>query len=154
MTPVLLSTNVLIYLALLAIARRGEGSPVSDALLWCWLAATAGVMFYGGQHLPLFIAIDCVTGLYLALRVQTKTARDVAFFFLPMMALNGAAYWESDPPQPWQYTALSALSFAQVSVAIWGAWGGGLIEALDNLSDRFGLPPVSVGINKIKGARR
>lgn len=152
MTPVLLSTNVLIYLALLATARRGEGSPVSDALSWNWLIATAGVMAFGGQQLPLFIAIDCVTGLYLALQIQTRTARNVAFFFLPMMALNAAAYWESDPPQPWQYIALSALSFAQVLVTIWGAWGGGVMEALDNHTRRLGVSFISMGFGK--GARK
>ncbi len=153
MTPVLFSTNVLIYFALLAIARRGEGSPVSDALLWNWLAATAGVMFNGGASvIPWFIAVDTVTALYLVLQAQSKTARNVAFFFLPMVTLNATAYAQSDPPLAWHYIALATLSFAQISVAIWGAWGGGFIEALDNLSRRAGLSFNHMGINKNKGS--
>jgi len=152
-TPVLFTANVLAYLALLGIARRGESSPVADALFWCWLAATAGVMINGGHSfIPLFIAIDTIAALYLVLRIQTRIARKVAFFFIPMTLLNAMAYYQSEPPQAWHYVALSTLSFVQVLVAIWGAWCGGFIEALDNLSRRIGVPLNRLGINKNKGA--
>lgn len=154
MTPVQFTVEVLIYLALLAIARRGQGSPVSDALMWNWLIATAGVMLNGGQlFIPLFIVNDAVTALYLGLSVQTKIARNAAFFFIPMTLLNAVAYAQYGALQGWQRDVLSGLSFAQILVVMWGVWGGGFIEALDSFSRRFGLSLNRVGHNKNKGAR-
>ena len=153
MTPVSFTPEMLAYLALILLAKRGEGSPVADGLFACWLVGQAGVMFNGGYApIPWFIAADTVTALYLVLRIRTKTARNVAFFFLPMIVLNATAYAQADPPLGWHYTALFALALAQVLAAIWGAWCGGLIEVVDHLSRRIRVSFNFMGFGK--GARK
>lgn len=154
MTPVEFTPAMLAYLAALWLAI-GRDSRIAVALGACWGVGQAGVMLNGGYApLLLFGVADFVTAMHLALRVGTVEAKRVAFFSIPMIAVNAAAYAQANPPLNWHYTVLFGLAWAQVLVAVWGAHGGGFIEIVDNISRRFGVSFNFMGNNKGKGARR
>ena len=152
MTPATFTPAMLVYLAALWLAI-GKDARIASVLFACWAAGQAGVMINGGYAPTIwFVVIDFVAAMHLIFLVHSKDSRRVAFLFIPMITVNAAAYAQADPPLAWHYTVLFGLAWVQVLVAIWGAHRGGLIEVVDYLSRRTGLPLNRFSINKNKGA--
>lgn len=126
---------VLLYLAALWAIRRDD---IGHALAVNWAVNQAAVMLNAGHpNFIVFIAVDFLTTIWLALRVQTKLARDCAKFFLPMIALNAAAYVVGQPTPDWHYGVLFGLAWLQILWVVTGIWGNGLMEVLDNSGRGF-----------------
>lgn len=120
---------ILAYLACLWWLRRNA---VVHALALNWCANQAAVMLNGGfGNLPVFILVDFLTGLWLALRLQGKMARQTAAFFLPMIALNAAAYAAGSVPE-WHHAALFGLAWLQLLWVVIGVKGDELVGTMDN----------------------
>lgn len=127
----MITLPILAYLAGLWFLRKCD---VTHALAVNWGVNQAIVMVNGGfPNLPLFIAVDFLTGLWLALKLQGPEARQAAFFFLPMIALNAAAYAAGTLPH-WHHTALFGLAWLQLLWVVIGVKGDELVESLDHTS--------------------
>jgi len=132
---------MMLYLATVYCLRDGDNRRVVDALAFNWFVNQIVVMANGGYPvLPIFIAIDFITGLWLATYEGSKTEHRAAWFFIPMMSLNAAAYVNGEPTPGWHYTALFALAWAQIGVV--GANYDGFRKIVDRASSRI-LHPIS-----------
>ena len=120
---------VLLYLAALWSIRRND---IGHALAVNWAVNQAAVMLNAGHpNFIVFIAVDLLTGVWLSLHVQTKAARQAAVFFLPMIALNAAAYVVGQPTPAWHYGVLFGLAWLQLIWVVTGIWGNGLMEIME-----------------------
>lgn len=125
-----MSFLVLLYIAVIYCLRRGENIRVVDALAFNWFVNQCVVMANGGYPvLPVFIAVDFITGLWLATWESGKAAHKATWFFIPMIALNAAAYVNGEPIPSWHHTALFALAWLQIGAV--GAMDDGFRKALD-----------------------
>jgi len=125
---------ILAYLAVIWWLRR---APVAHALAINWAANQGAVMLNAGyENLPVFVLVDFLTGLWLSLSVGGKQARQAASFFLPMIALNAAAYAAGATPF-WHHTALFGLAWLQLLWVVIGVKGDGFLETLDHTSSRL-----------------
>lgn len=125
----MLTLPILAYLACLWALRRRD---VTHALAVNWAVNQAVVMLNGGlPHLPFFILADFLTGLWLAMKLQGTVARQTAFFFLPMIAMNAAAYAAGTLPN-WHHTALFGLAWLQLLWVVIGVKKHELVGSLDN----------------------
>jgi hypothetical protein len=125
-TPLMLA-----YITAMYCLRRGEHGRVVDALAANWLINQVIVMGNAGfPDLPLFIAVDFFTGLWLATSNRGRVARRAALVFIPMIALNAAAYVNGDPVPWWHHGLLFALAWIQLGIV--GAMNDGFRKALDS----------------------
>ena len=132
---------MMLYIAAVYCLKDGDNRRVVDALAFNWFVNQIVVMANGGYPvLPMFIAIDFVTGLWLATYEGSKTGHRVAWFFIPMIALNAAAYVNGEPIPGWHYTTLFALALAQIGVV--GVMDDGFRTIVDSASSRI-LHPIS-----------
>ena len=126
---------VLLYLSVLWGIRRSD---IAHALAVNWAVNQAAVMLNAGHpNFVVFIAVDLLTGVWLSLRVQTKASRQAAAFFLPMIALNAAAYVVGKPTPVWHYDVLFGLACLHLIWVVTVIWGNGLIEILYNSGRGF-----------------
>ena len=124
-TPLMLA-----FIAALYCLRNGREGRVVDALAANWAINQALVMGNEGfPVLPLFIAVDFVTGFWLASWEGTRTARRAAWVFIPMIALNSAAYVNGSPVPTWHHSLLFLLAWIQLGMV--GAMDNGIRKALD-----------------------
>jgi hypothetical protein len=142
---------MLLYMAAMYCLRKGSNGRVVDALAVNWLINQVIVM--GNQSysdLPLFIAVDFVTSLWLMTRVGGKAARRAAIFFIPMIALNAAVYASAGPDPVWHYNLLFALAAVQLGVI--GAMDDGFRKAVDSALCSI-LHPISGAVHYFRGRK-
>jgi len=121
---------MLLYIAAMYCLRKGSHGRVIDALAANWAVNQIIVMSNAGYpDLPLFIAVDFITGLYLATWEGGKAARRASSVFIAMIAMNAAAYVNGSPVPAWHHSALFALAWLQLGVV--GAMDDGIRKALD-----------------------
>lgn len=138
---------MLAYIVALYCFRKGGHGRVIDALAVNWAINQVIVMTNSGYpDLPLFIAVDLMTGIYLVSWVSGKVARLTAWVFIPMMSLNAAVYLADAPA--WHYHALFALAWIQLIVV--GAMDDGIRKALDT-AVRGLRHPVSSALHYFRG---
>lgn len=124
--------NVIAYLVALWVLSKRQGQ-IADALAVNWIVCQMAVMLNGGYgNLPAFLLADFLTALWLALSVQGVSARRASYWFVPMIALNSAAYAAGGNPPVWHHTLLSICAWGQLVATYWGPHG--LMEILDNTS--------------------
>jgi len=142
---------VLLYIAVVYCLRRGENSRVVDAVALNWFVNQCVVEANGGYPvLPVFIAVDFITGLWLATWEGGKAARKATWFFIPMIALNAAAYVNGEPIPNWHYMALFALAWLQIGAV--GAMDDGFRKALDTAVRGF-CHPISSTVYYFRGRK-
>jgi len=140
---------ILAYLAVLWWLRR---EPVVHALAVNWAANQAAVMMNSGfGNLPVFVLVDFLTGIWLALNVRTKTARHAATFFLPMIALNAAAYAAGNIPE-WHHSVLFGLAWLQLLWVVIGVKGNGMVETMADSGRRL-RNSISLAFAFFRGAK-
>jgi len=128
--PVITPLMLLFIAAMFCLRKCGHGRVV-DALAANWAINQAIVMSNSGYPgLPLFITVDFFTGLWLATWESGKVARRAAWFFIPMIALNAAAYVNGSPVPTWHHSLLFALAWLQLGIV--GAMDDGIRKALDS----------------------
>jgi hypothetical protein len=121
---------MLLFIAAMFCLRKCEHGRVIDALAANWAVNQAIVMSNAGYpDLPLFITVDFLTGLWLATWEGGKAARRAAWVFIPMIALNAAAYVNGSPVPLWHHSLLFALAWLQLGMV--GAMDNGIRTALD-----------------------
>jgi uncharacterized membrane protein len=139
------------YLAAIYCLQKGEYGRVIDALAVNWFVNQAIVMMNGAQpDLPLFVAVDFVTGLWLVTWAGGKVARKVSFVFVLMIALNSAAYIAQGLVPHWHYNALFALAWLQLGVV--GAMDNGIRKAVVTAVRRV-CDPVFSAVHYIRGQK-
>ena len=123
----------LAYLACVwGLHREKRCALIADALAANWAACQLFVILNDGWPvLPVFIAIDLATGLWLTMEVDSPVARRTAAMFLPMIAFNAAIYAAGATPE-WHWGVLSVISWLQIAVVWWGVWGDGVLASLNN----------------------
>lgn len=145
-TPLMLA-----FIAAMYCLRKGVHGRVVDALALNWAVNQAIVMGNGGYpDFPLFIAVDFITGFWLASWEGGKVARKAAWVFIPMIALNAAAYVNGSPVPAWHHSALFALAWVQLGFV--GAMDNGIRKALD-IAARGVRHPISSAIYLIWGRK-
>ena len=138
---------MLAYIAALYCLRKGGHGRVIDALAINWMVNQAIVMTNSGYpDLPMFIAVDFMTGLYLVSWVGGAAAKRAAWVFIPMMSLNAAVAIVQIPA--WHYASLFALAWIQLALV--GAMEDGIRKALDT-AVRGIRHPVSSALYYLRG---
>lgn len=142
---------MLLYIAAMYCMRKGEHGRIVDALAANWLINQTIVMGNGGYpDLPLFIAVDFVTGLWLATWEGGKAARRAAWVFILMIALNAAAYVNGAPVPAWHHSLLFALAWIQLGIV--GAMDNGIRKALDSAVGSV-RHPISGAVHYFRGRK-
>lgn len=148
---VALTPLMLLYIAAVYCLRKGDNIRVVDAVAFNWFLNQCVVMANGGYPvLPVFIAIDFITGLFLVTWVGGKTAHRASWFFIPMIALNAAAYVIGEPLPQWHYSTLFALAWLQIGVV--GAMDDGFRTIVDRASSGI-LHPISSALYYFRGPK-
>ena len=146
-----MTVMVLLYIAAVYCLRRGENIRVVDAVALNWFLNQCVVEANGGfPVLPIFILVDFVTGLYLVTWVGGKVAHRTSWFFIPMIALNAAAYVNGEPLPDWHHAALFALAWLQIGAV--GAMDDGFRKIVDSAS-RGVLHPISSALYYFRGEK-
>ena len=142
---------VLLYIAVVYTLRRGDNIRVVDAVALNWFLNQVVVDANGGfPVLPVFILVDFVTGLFLVTWFGGKTAPRASWFFIPMIALNAAAYVNGEPLPEWHYATLFALAWLQIGVV--GAMDDGFRTIVDRASSGV-LHPISRTLYHFRGEK-
>lgn len=143
---------VLAYIAVVYILKRGENARIVDAIALNWLVNQCVVEANGGYPvLPIFIATDFITGLFLVTWMGGNiVAHRASWFFIPMIALNAAAYVIGEPLPEWHHSALFALAWLQIGVV--GAMDDGFRTIVDRASSGI-LHPISSALYYFRGEK-
>lgn len=146
-----MSFAVLFYIAAVYCLRRGENMRVVDAVALNWFVNQCVVEANGGfPVLAVFIAVDFITGLFLVTWVGGKTAHRVSWFFIPMIAINAAAYVNGEPLPEWHHATLFA--FAGLQIGVVGAMDDGFRAFVDRASNGV-LHPISSALYYFRGEK-
>lgn len=142
---------VLLYIAFVYFLRRGDNSRVVDAIAINWFLNQCVVEANGGYPvLPGFILVDFVTGLWLVTWQGGVVAHRASWFFIPMMALNAAAYVNGEPLPDWHHVTLFAFAWLQIGVV--GAMDDGFRAFVDRASSGV-LHPISSALYYFRGEK-
>jgi len=131
-----MSFAVLLYIAAVYCLRRGENMRVVDAIALNWFVNQC--------------VVDFITGLFLVTWVGGKTAHRVSWFFIPMIAINAAAYVNGEPLPEWHHATLFA--FAGLQIGVVGAMDDGFRAFVVRASSGV-LHPISSALYYFRGEK-